>query len=155
MDEAIRTTELHKLFGRSLALDGLDLSIATGGVHGFLGPNGAGKTTTLRLLLGLLYPDSGEAYVLGADPWRDAVELHRRLSYVPGEVSLWPNLTGGEAIDVLTGLRGGTDRRRVATALADQWVTSQERQDLHEVAVMLGIDVDVVESMLAEVAEEG
>lgn len=112
MDEVIRTEGLQKRFGSTRAIDGLDLSVVAGEVHGFLGPNGAGKTTTLRLLLGLLYPDGGEASLLGGDPWRDAVELHRRLAYVPGEVSLWPNLTGGEAIDVLTRLRGGVDRGR-------------------------------------------
>jgi polyether ionophore transport system ATP-binding protein len=112
MDEVIRTEGLQKRFGSTRAIDGLDLSVVAGEVHGFLGPNGAGKTTTLQLLLGLLYPDGGEASLLGGDPWRDAVELHRRLAYVPGEVSLWPNLTGGEAIDVLTRLRGGVDRGR-------------------------------------------
>jgi ABC-2 type transport system ATP-binding protein len=112
MDDVIRTRGLQKRFGATRAIDGLDLSVAAGEVHGFLGPNGAGKTTTLRLLLGLLHPDGGEASVLGRDPWRHGVELHRRLSYVPGEVNLWPNLTGGEAIDVLTRLRGSADRRR-------------------------------------------
>jgi ABC-2 type transport system ATP-binding protein len=112
MDDVIRTSGLRKHFGATRAIDGLDLSVAAGEVHGFLGPNGAGKTTTLRLLLGLLYPDGGQASLLGGDPWGDAVALHRRLAYVPGEVSLWPNLTGGEAIDVLTRLRGAVDRRR-------------------------------------------
>jgi ABC-2 type transport system ATP-binding protein len=112
MDDVIRTFGLQKRFGVTRAVDGLDLSVAEGEVHGFLGPNGAGKTTTLRLLLGLLHPDGGKATLLGGDPWRDAVELHGRLAYVPGDVSLWPNLTGGEAIDVLTRLRGGADRRR-------------------------------------------
>jgi ABC-2 type transport system ATP-binding protein len=112
MSDAIRTAGLEKRFGQTRAVDGLDLSVAEGEVHGFLGPNGAGKTTTLRLLLGLLRPDGGEATLLGGDPWRDAVELHGRLAYVPGDVSLWPNLTGGEAIDVLMRLRGRPDRRR-------------------------------------------
>jgi ABC-2 type transport system ATP-binding protein len=112
MDDVIRTEGLQKRFGATRAIDGLNLSVAPGEVHGFLGPNGAGKTTTLRLLLGLLRPDGGRASLLGGDPWRDAVELHRRLAYVPGDVSLWPNLTGGEAIDVLAQLRGGVDRTR-------------------------------------------
>ncbi|MET8119913.1 ABC transporter ATP-binding protein [Micromonospora sp. NPDC005189] len=103
---------LVKTFGAIRALDGLDLRVEQGEVHGFLGPNGSGKSTTIRILLGLLRRDSGEAQVLGADPWRDAVRLHRRLAYVPGDVSLWPNLTGGEAIDLLGQLRGGLDRRR-------------------------------------------
>ncbi|MGW2623581.1 ABC transporter ATP-binding protein [Micromonospora taraxaci] len=103
---------LVKTFGTIRALDGLDLRVEQGEVHGFLGPNGSGKSTTIRILLGLLRRDSGDAQVLGADPWRDAVRLHRRLAYVPGDVSLWPNLTGGEAIDLFGRLRGGLDRRR-------------------------------------------
>ncbi|MFI6255719.1 ATP-binding cassette domain-containing protein [Micromonospora zamorensis] len=103
---------LVKTFGAIRALDGLDLRVEQGEVHGFLGPNGSGKSTTIRILLGLLHSDSGDAQVLGADPWRDAVRLHRRLAYVPGDVNLWPNLTGGEAIDLLGQLRGGLDRRR-------------------------------------------
>ena len=94
MTTAISVSNLVKTFGRTRALDGLDLSVETGEVHGFLGPNGAGKTTTIRVLLGLLRADAGQASVLGGDPWRDAVELHRRLAYVPGDVNLWPNLTG-------------------------------------------------------------
>ncbi len=109
---AISISGLVKTFGHVRALDGLDLEVATGEVHGFLGPNGAGKSTTIRVLLGLLRPDSGESVLLGGDPWRDAVELHRRLAYVPGDVNLWPNLTGGEVIDLLGGLRGGLDRAR-------------------------------------------
>jgi len=109
---ALSISGLHKTFGSTRALDGLDLSVTTGEVHGFLGPNGAGKTTTIRVLLGLLRADAGELRVLGADPWHDAVDLHRRLAYVPGEVSLWPNLTGGEIIDLLTRLRGHVDRKR-------------------------------------------
>jgi ABC-2 type transport system ATP-binding protein len=113
MSDAISTVGLTKTYGSTQALEGLDLSVAAGEVHGFLGPNGAGKTTTIRILLGLLRADSGQASVLGRDPWTDAVDLHRRLAYVPGDVELWPNLTGGEAIDVLGRLRGGLDRRRV------------------------------------------
>src|SRR5699024_7504421 len=89
---------LIKTFGRTRALDGLDLEVAPGEVHGFLGPNGAGKSTTMRVLLGLLRADGGTVRLLGGDPWHDAVALHRRLAYVPGDVELWPNLTGGEAI---------------------------------------------------------
>ncbi|QHE74034.1 ABC transporter ATP-binding protein (plasmid) [Rhodococcus sp. ZPP] len=96
------------------ALDNLDLTVARGTVAGFLGPNGAGKSTTIRILLGLLRADTGRATVLGADPWHDAVTLHQRLAYVPGDVSLWPTLTGGEAIDLLCRLRGRVDPARRA-----------------------------------------
>jgi ABC-2 type transport system ATP-binding protein len=109
---AISITALRKSFGATAALDGLDLSVAAGEVHGFLGPNGSGKTTTIRVLLGLLRPDAGEVQMLGGDPWRDAVALHRRLTYVPGDVTLWPGITGGEVIDLLGRLRGGLNRRR-------------------------------------------
>jgi len=108
----IAVTGLFKNFGTTRALDGLDLRVETGEVHGFLGPNGSGKTTTIRILLGLLRADAGSTALLGGDPWRDAVELHRRIAYVPGEVSLWPNLSGGEIIDLLGRLRGDFDRRR-------------------------------------------
>jgi ABC-2 type transport system ATP-binding protein len=101
-----------KTFGHTRALDGLDLHVRTGEVHGFLGPNGAGKSTTIRVLLGLLRADSGGVQLLDGDPWRDAAELHRRLAYVPGDVSLWPNLSGGEAIDLLGRLRGGLQVER-------------------------------------------
>ncbi len=111
-DDAISVSGLVKTFGRFRALDGLDLEVATGEVHGFLGPNGAGKSTTIRVLLGLLRASSGEVRLLGGDPWADAVALHRRLAYVPGDVNLWPNLTGGEAIDLLGRLRGGIDPKR-------------------------------------------
>ncbi len=109
---AISVSGLVKTFGSTRALDGLELSVATGEVHGFLGPNGAGKTTTIRVLLGLLRADAGEAWLLGADPWRDAVRLHRRIAYVPGDVSLWPRLSGGEIIDVFARLRGDVDPAR-------------------------------------------
>ena len=112
MAPAISVTGLFKRFGTTRALNGLDLTVETGEVHGFLGPNGAGKTTTIRILLGLLRADAGSVVLLGGDPWRDAVELHRRLAYVPGEVSLWPNLSGGEVIDLLGRLRGDLNRRR-------------------------------------------
>lgn len=111
MDEAIVVEGLVKSFGRVLALDGFDLVVRRGEVHGFLGPNGAGKSTTLRVLLGLLRADAGHVTVLGGDPWREAASLHRRLAYVPGEVSLWPNLTGGEVIDLLGRMRGDGQRR--------------------------------------------
>ncbi|HEX9098238.1 MAG TPA: ABC transporter ATP-binding protein [Candidatus Dormibacteraeota bacterium] len=112
MSPAISISGLVKNFGSTRALDGLDLSVETGEVHGFLGPNGSGKTTTIRVLLGLLRTNAGTVMLLGGDPWRDAVELHRRLAYVPGEVSLWPNLTGGEVIDLFGRLRGDFNRRR-------------------------------------------
>jgi ABC-2 type transport system ATP-binding protein len=112
MTDAIEVFGLRKSFGRTAALNGLDLTVRAGEVHAFLGPNGAGKTTTIRILLGLLRRDAGEARLLGGDPWRDAVSLHARLAYVPGDVTLWPNLTGGEIIDLL-GRRGGPlDRHR-------------------------------------------
>jgi ABC-2 type transport system ATP-binding protein len=117
MTTAIAVSGLHKSFGSTHALDGLDLTVRTGEVHGFLGPNGAGKTTTIRVLLGLLRADSGEVSLLGGDPWRDATELHRRLAYVPGDVNLWPNLTGGEVIDLLGRLRGGLDEKKKAALL--------------------------------------
>ncbi|SEF13204.1 ABC transporter ATP-binding protein [Jiangella alba] len=112
MTTAIDVAGVVKTFGTVRALDGLDLRVSTGEVHGFLGPNGAGKSTTIRVLLGLLRADSGTARLLGGDPWDDAVSLHRRLAYVPGDVNLWPNLTGGEAIDLLGRLRGGLDEQR-------------------------------------------
>src|SRR5712692_1766724 len=114
---AIEVVGLVKSFGRTRALDGLDLSVRTGEVHGFLGPNGAGKTTTVRILLGLLRADGGSARLLGGDPWRDATSLHRRLAYVPGDVTLWPTLSGGEVIDLLGRLRGRVDPRRRADLL--------------------------------------
>jgi ABC-2 type transport system ATP-binding protein len=112
MTTAISVSGLVKTFGQTRALDGLDLTVRTGEVHGFLGPNGAGKSTTIRVLLGLLRADAGEATLLGGDPWADATNLHRRLAYVPGDVSLWPNLSGGEVIDLLGRLRGGLDPQR-------------------------------------------
>jgi ABC-2 type transport system ATP-binding protein len=112
MTNAISVSGLTKSYGRNRALDGLDLEVRTGEVHGFLGPNGSGKTTTIRVLLGLLRADAGRVELLGGDPWADAVALHRRLAYVPGDVSLWPNLTGGEAIDLIADLRGGVDAAR-------------------------------------------
>ena len=116
--EVISVSGLVKSFGRTRALDGLDLSVRAGEVHGFLGPNGSGKSTTIRILLGLLRASAGTASLLGGDPWTDASDLHRRLAYVPGEVNLWPQLTGGEVIDLLGALRGGIHRGR-----RDQMVT--------------------------------
>jgi ABC-2 type transport system ATP-binding protein len=116
-ENAISASGLVKTFGETRALDGLDLSVRSGEVHGFLGPNGAGKSTLLRVLLGLIRKDSGEVRLLGGDPWRDAVALHRRLAYVPGDVTLWPSLTGGEVIDLLGRMRGGLDKGRRAELL--------------------------------------
>ncbi len=112
MNAVIEVEGLTKSFGAVRALDELDLTVVAGEVHGFLGPNGAGKSTTIRVLLGLLRADAGTARLFGADPWSDAVALHRRLAYVPGEVNLWPKLTGGEIIDLLASLRGPLDRAR-------------------------------------------
>jgi len=112
MSNVIEVRALRKSFGRTRALDGLDLTVQAGEVHAFLGPNGAGKTTTIRILLGLLRKDGGEARLLGGDPWHDATSLHARLAYVPGDVTLWPGLTGGEIIDLLGRLRGGIDAKR-------------------------------------------
>jgi ABC-2 type transport system ATP-binding protein len=111
---AIRIQGLVKKFGSFAALDGLNLDVAAGEVHGFLGPNGAGKSTTIRVLLGLLRANAGSVELLGGDPWRDVVPLHRRIAYVPGDVVLWPGLSGGEAIDLLGNLRGGLDKARRA-----------------------------------------
>jgi ABC-2 type transport system ATP-binding protein len=118
-EPAISIAELTKSFGVSKALDKLDLTVATGEVHGFLGPNGSGKTTTIRVLLGLLRADSGSVRLLGGDPWRDAVALHGRLAYVPGDVTLWPGITGGEAIDLLGRMRGGLNKSRRDELLAE------------------------------------
>lgn len=117
MSEAISVRGLTKSFGKVRALDRLDLAVEVGEVHGFLGPNGSGKTTTLRILLGLLRADAGEVALLGGDPWSDAVDLHRRLAYVPGDVTLWPSLSGGEIIDLLGRLRGGLNPGRRADLL--------------------------------------
>ncbi|MCX5438616.1 ABC transporter ATP-binding protein [Streptomyces sp. NBC_00056] len=114
MTKAMTVSGLHKSFGRTHALDGLDLDVEAGEVHGFLGPNGAGKSTTIRVLLGLLRADSGAVQLLGGDPWADAVALHRKVAYVPGDVTLWRNLSGGEVIDLYGRLRGGLDKARRA-----------------------------------------
>lgn len=112
----VSATGLVKHFGRTRALDGLDLQVRPGEIHGFLGPNGSGKSTAMRALLGLLRIDDGRVTVFGRDPWRDTAEIHRRLAYVPGDVALWPNLTGGETLDMLLRMsgrdpRGSTSRR--------------------------------------------
>lgn len=112
--EAIQINTLTKNFGAIRALDGLNLRVQRGEVHGFLGPNGAGKSTTIRILLGLVRADSGMVRLLGGDPWTDAVALHRHIAYVPGDVTLWPTLTGGETIDLLARMRGGIDEKRRA-----------------------------------------
>ena len=117
MTDAITVSGLRKSYGKTMALDGLDLAVAQGEVHGFLGPNGSGKTTTIRILLGLLRADGGTARLLGGDPWTEATTLHRRLAYVPGDVALWPTLSGGEVIDLLGRLRGGLDPGRRASLL--------------------------------------
>ncbi|HYI33434.1 MAG TPA: ABC transporter ATP-binding protein [Glaciibacter sp.] len=115
----IEVHRLEKNFGRHRALAGLDLTVQQGEVHGFLGPNGAGKSTTLRILLGLVKASGGSARVMRRDPWDDSVEIHRSLAYVPGDVSLWPSLTGGEIIDFLTALRGGADRGLLTQLMDD------------------------------------
>ena len=111
-ETVIRIEGLVKIFGKARALDGLDLDVRSGEVHGFLGPNGAGKSTTIRILLGLMRADEGRVQLFGRDPWRDAVELHARLAYVPGDVTLWPRLTGGQAIDLLGRALGGLEQGR-------------------------------------------
>ena len=111
-DNVIEIKKLTKRFGRVKALDGLDLTVRKGEVHGFLGPNGSGKSTTIRVVLGLLRKNAGEVELFGEDPWGKSVELHKRLAYVPGDVNFWPNLTGGEIIDMMGELRGGLDEKR-------------------------------------------
>jgi ABC-2 type transport system ATP-binding protein len=146
---AVEVSGLTKSFGDVRALDGLDLTVGAGQVAGFLGPNGAGKSTTIRVLLGLLRADGGTARLLGGDPWDDAVALHRRLAYVPGEVTLWPQLTGGETIDLLGRLRGGADPRRV-TALVDRFeldptrrVRAYSKGNRQKVALVAALAADV------------
>jgi polyether ionophore transport system ATP-binding protein len=112
MTAVIDIRDLHKHFGHVRALDGLDLRVREGEIHGFLGPNGAGKSTTIRILLGTIRATSGQVSMLGRDPWADAVALHREIAYVPGDVTLWPALTGGEIIELLARMRGGLDEAR-------------------------------------------
>jgi ABC-2 type transport system ATP-binding protein len=153
---AISARGLVKDFGSTRALDGLDLSVLTGEVHGFLGPNGAGKTTTMRILLGMLHPSGGEVTLLGGNPWRDTAALHRRLAYVPGEVNLWPNLTGGEVIDLLADLRGGLVPAR-RTALLEQFeldptkqIRSYSKGNRQKVALVAALASDVELYLLDE-----
>ncbi|MER5951158.1 ABC transporter ATP-binding protein [Streptomyces sp. NPDC001904] len=153
MTKAIAVSGLHKSFGRTRALDGLDLEVGAGEVHGFLGPNGAGKSTTLRVLLGLLRADSGAVRLLGGDPWADAVELHRRIAYVPGDVTLWRNLSGGEVIDLYGRLRGGLDRKRRAELIERfeldptkkcRTYSKGNRQKVALVAAFAAADIDLL-----------
>lgn len=156
MTTAIAVHDLVKTFGRTRALDGLTFGVEAGEVHGFLGPNGAGKTTTLRILLGLVRADSGRASLLGSDPWRDAVDVHRRLAYVPGDVALWPNLSGGEVIDLLGRLRGGLDERRRAELLErfeldpTKKARSYSRGNRQKVALVAALASDVELLLLDE-----
>jgi ABC-2 type transport system ATP-binding protein len=154
--DAITARGVTKTFGATRALDGLDLTVGTGEIHAFLGPNGAGKSTAIRIFLGLLRRDAGEVSLLGGDPWRDAVALHRRLAYVPGDVHLWPTLTGGEAIDLLTSLRGGADPARKAELLErfqldpTKRCSSYSKGNRQKVAVVAGFSSDVELYLLDE-----
>lgn len=156
MGTAIELSGVRKAFGRTVALDGLDLAVATGEVHGVLGPNGSGKSTAIRVLLGLLRADAGAARLLGGDPWRDAATLHRRLAYVPGDVNLWPNLTGGEVIDLLGRLRGGLDPTRRAELLdrfdldPTKKARSYSKGNRQKVALVAGLAADVELLLLDE-----
>ena len=155
-DPVIEAHGLTKSFGTVRALDGLDLVVRPGEVAGFLGPNGAGKSTTIRVLLGLLRADGGTAHVLGGDPWHDAVALHRRLAYVPGEVDLWPGLTGGEVLDVLLRLRGPVDTSR-RDALVERFdldptkkMRTYSKGNRQKVALVAGLATDVELLLLDE-----
>lgn len=108
----LKTTDLTKKFGKFTALNGVNIEVNKGEVFGFIGPNGAGKSTTIRVLLGILKATDGEAKIFGKDAWKDAVEIHKRIAYVPGDVNLWPNLTGGEVIDLFVELRGTNNKSR-------------------------------------------
>lgn len=108
----LRTVNLTKKFGSFTALDGVNMEVYEGEVYGFIGPNGAGKSTTIRILLGILKATKGKAEIFGKDAWKDAVEIHRRIAYVPGDVNLWPNLTGGEVIDLFMKMNGSTNREK-------------------------------------------
>jgi ABC-2 type transport system ATP-binding protein len=149
MQSVIDVSGLTKSFGRTRALDGLDLTVQAGEVHGFLGPNGAGKTTTLRILLGLLRADGGTARLLGGDPWEEAVALHGRVAYVPGDVTLWPMLTGGETIDLLGRLHGGLDETRRAELVErfdldpSMKARAYSKGNRQKVALIAGLAADV------------
>ncbi len=156
MEQVIRTRGLTKSFGSTRALTGVDLTVERGEVHGFLGPNGAGKSTTIRILLGLLRKDGGEARVLDSSPWHDAVALHRRLAYVPGDVNLWPNLSGGEAIDLLGELRGSLNRSR-RDELVERFqldptkrCSAYSKGNRQKVAIVAGLAADVELFLLDE-----
>ncbi len=147
---AIDVRGLKKSFGSSMALDGVDLSVPHGQIHGFLGPNGAGKSTTIRVLLGLLHADEGTAQVFGMDSWSQSVDIHRRLAYVPGDVSLWPTLTGGEAIDLLTRLRGVREEPRRRDALLERFqldpskkIKAYSKGNRQKVALVAALTTDV------------
>ncbi|MFD0521838.1 ABC transporter ATP-binding protein [Paractinoplanes durhamensis] len=156
MTTPVSISSLVKTFGSTRALDGLHLEVAEGEVHGFLGPNGAGKTTTLRVLLGLLRADSGTVRLLGGDPWHDAVALHRRLAYVPGDVTLWPNLSGGEVIDMLGRMRGGMNPKRRAELIErfnldpTKKGRSYSKGNRQKVALVAGLASDVELLLLDE-----
>ncbi|WP_298868379.1 ABC transporter ATP-binding protein [uncultured Microbacterium sp.] len=124
MNTIISTRGLTKTYGRVHALAGLDLEVEAGQVHGFLGPNGAGKSTTIRILLGLARRSGGDASVFGMEPWGDAVQIHQRTAYVPGDVSVWPNLSGGEAIDFLARLRGARTKDAAYRAERERLMTA-------------------------------
>jgi ABC-2 type transport system ATP-binding protein len=145
MPPVIDIADLHKNFGHVHALDGLNLTVPEGEIHGFLGPNGAGKSTTLRILLGLVRATSGRVRLFGADPWTDAVALHHRIGYVPGDVALWPSLTGGETIDLLARMHGGIDERRRAELIErfeldpHKKVRSYSKGNRQKVALIAGL----------------
>ena len=156
MTTAISVHGLRKSFGAATALDGLDLGVEAGEIHGFLGPNGAGKSTTLRILLGLLRADGGQVELLGGDPWTDVESLHRRLAYVPGDVALWPTLTGGETIDLLCSLRGPVDEARRAS-MVDRFALdttkrarSYSKGNRQKVALVAALSSDVELLLLDE-----
>lgn len=155
-DTVIEARGLVKQFGRHRALDGLNLSVSRGEVHGFLGPNGAGKTTLLRILLGLLRADGGEVRLLGADPQADTVALHRRLAYVPGDVTLWPELSGGEVLDLLGRLRGGLNQPRKKALIAQfdldprKKVKAYSKGNRQKVALIAALAADVELLLLDE-----